>query len=183
VALTLARISCDAETSAGLHNDSNSRARGSGRSATPCPELVRLRNSASEAWKQAMRVPPSDRCGALYHASLPRWRHSTTQITITSHATFLSHCRIKWKGTTARRYKLATMHVLDALFDHFQQISSNVEIIGSLAQCSPIRQLPSESGSQPVSLELGKCFPGCPRKRTSDLRRHLASLVAAVVVA
>jgi hypothetical protein len=30
------------------------------------------------------------------------------------------------------------MLVLDALFDHFQQISSNVEIIGSLVQCSPI---------------------------------------------
>src|SRR5215467_7844188 len=37
---------------------------------TPCPELVRLRNAASEAWKQAMSVPPSERCGALYHASL-----------------------------------------------------------------------------------------------------------------
>ena len=36
----------------------------------PCPEYVRLRNAASEAWKQAMRVPPSERCGALYHASL-----------------------------------------------------------------------------------------------------------------
>jgi len=33
-------------------------------------ELVRLRNAATEAWKQAMRVPPSERCGALYHASL-----------------------------------------------------------------------------------------------------------------
>jgi hypothetical protein len=37
---------------------------------TPCPELVRLRNAATEAWKEAMRVPPSERCGALYHASL-----------------------------------------------------------------------------------------------------------------
>src|SRR5258708_23229604 len=37
---------------------------------TPCPELVRLRSAATEAWKQAMRVPPSERCGALYHASL-----------------------------------------------------------------------------------------------------------------
>jgi hypothetical protein len=36
----------------------------------PCPELVRLRNAASEAWKQAMKVPLSERCGALYHASL-----------------------------------------------------------------------------------------------------------------
>ena len=37
---------------------------------TPCPELVRLRNEATEAWKEAIRVPPSERCGALYHASL-----------------------------------------------------------------------------------------------------------------
>jgi hypothetical protein len=36
---------------------------------TPCPELVRLRNAATEAWKEAMRVPPSQRCGALYPAS------------------------------------------------------------------------------------------------------------------
>src|SRR3954447_18994966 len=37
---------------------------------TPCQELVRLRNAATEAWKQAMRAPPSERCAALYHASL-----------------------------------------------------------------------------------------------------------------
>ena len=37
---------------------------------TPCPELVRLRSAATESWKEAMRVPPSERCGALYHASL-----------------------------------------------------------------------------------------------------------------
>jgi hypothetical protein len=36
---------------------------------TPCAELVRLRNAATEAWKQAMRAPPSERCGALYRAS------------------------------------------------------------------------------------------------------------------
>jgi hypothetical protein len=37
---------------------------------TPCSELVRLRNAANEAWKQAMSVPPSERCGVLYRASL-----------------------------------------------------------------------------------------------------------------
>jgi hypothetical protein len=37
---------------------------------TPCEEYLRLRNAASEAWKQAMRTPQSDRCGALYRASL-----------------------------------------------------------------------------------------------------------------
>ena len=37
---------------------------------TPCPELVRLRNSATAAWKAAMRVPSPERCGALYQASL-----------------------------------------------------------------------------------------------------------------
>jgi len=36
----------------------------------PCPDLVRLRNAASEAWTQAMRAPPAERCGALHHASL-----------------------------------------------------------------------------------------------------------------
>jgi hypothetical protein len=45
-----------------------------------------------------------------------------------------THCWTKWKGTTARRYRLATMLVLDALFDHIQQISSNVEIIRGLVQ-------------------------------------------------
>jgi hypothetical protein len=37
---------------------------------TPCPEFLQLRNAANEAWKQAMRVPRSERCGALYHSSL-----------------------------------------------------------------------------------------------------------------
>lgn len=36
----------------------------------PCRELVSLRNAASAAWTQAMRAPPSERCGALYHAAL-----------------------------------------------------------------------------------------------------------------
>jgi hypothetical protein len=35
----------------------------------PCPDVVRLRNAATEAWKQAMRVSRSERCGALYHAA------------------------------------------------------------------------------------------------------------------
>jgi len=35
----------------------------------PCQEMVRLRNAASEAWKQAMRAPPAERCGAFHHAS------------------------------------------------------------------------------------------------------------------
>jgi hypothetical protein len=36
----------------------------------PCAEYVRLRNAAAEAWEQAMRAPSSERCGALYYASL-----------------------------------------------------------------------------------------------------------------
>jgi|SRR5262245_1202095 len=36
----------------------------------PCSEFLRLRNAANEAQKQAMRVPRSERCEALYHASL-----------------------------------------------------------------------------------------------------------------
>ena len=38
------------------------------------------------------------------------------------------------------------MLVLDALFDHIQQISSNVEIIGRLVQFAQFRQLMSELG-------------------------------------
>ena len=40
------------------------------------------------------------------------------------------------------------MLVLDALFDHFQQISSNVEITGSLVQCSPISAVDVRVGSR-----------------------------------
>jgi hypothetical protein len=36
----------------------------------PCPEVVRLRNAATEAWKEAMRAPQPERCGALDQASL-----------------------------------------------------------------------------------------------------------------
>lgn len=36
----------------------------------PCQEYLRLRNAATETWKQAVRAPPSERCGALYHASM-----------------------------------------------------------------------------------------------------------------
>jgi hypothetical protein len=38
------------------------------------------------------------------------------------------------------------MFVLDVLFDHIQQISSNIEIIGSLVQFAQFRQLMSELG-------------------------------------
>jgi hypothetical protein len=37
---------------------------------TPCQEYLQLRNAATEAWRQAMRAPRSERCGALHHASL-----------------------------------------------------------------------------------------------------------------
>ena len=37
---------------------------------TPCQQYLRLRNAASEAWRQAMGTPRSDRCAALHRASL-----------------------------------------------------------------------------------------------------------------
>jgi len=40
------------------------------------------------------------------------------------------------------------MFVLDVLFDHIQQISSNIEIIGSLVQFAQFRQLMSELGQK-----------------------------------
>jgi hypothetical protein len=38
------------------------------------------------------------------------------------------------------------MFVLDALFDHIRQISSNIEIVGSLVQFAQFWQLMSELG-------------------------------------
>jgi hypothetical protein len=35
----------------------------------PCQEYLQLRNEASGAWRQAMRAPRSERCGAFGHAS------------------------------------------------------------------------------------------------------------------
>ncbi len=35
---------------------------------TPCQEYLRLRNAATEAWKEAMREASSERCEALHQA-------------------------------------------------------------------------------------------------------------------
>lgn len=104
---------------------------------TPCQENLRLRDAATEAWKQAMRSPPSERCGALHHASL------AAEATLKYADSNREPCDISVQllnqvEATARQYRLATMLVLDALFDHIQQISSHVEIIGSLVQRSPL---------------------------------------------
>ena len=69
MALTRARIPYDAERSACLRNDGMVGLGVQVEAQTPCPEYLRLRNAATEAWKQAMTAPPSERCGALYHAS------------------------------------------------------------------------------------------------------------------
>jgi hypothetical protein len=34
-----------------------------------CPDVLRLRNAATEIWRQAMRVPRSERCAALHRAA------------------------------------------------------------------------------------------------------------------
>ena len=59
---------------------------------TPCQEYLRLRNAATEAWKEAMRAPPSGRCRALHHASLAAEATLKYADTIASHAAFLSNC-------------------------------------------------------------------------------------------
>src|SRR5947199_1092487 len=104
---------------------------------TPCPELVRLRNAATEAWKQAMRAPPSERCGALYHASL------AAEATLKYADNHRESCDISVPLLNQvegyhREAVQARDNALDALFDHIQQISSHVEIIGSLVQRSPV---------------------------------------------
>jgi hypothetical protein len=88
----------------------------------------------------------------------PRRRHSTTQMTIASHATFPSRCWTRWNGTAARRCRLATMLVLDALFGHIQQISSNVEITGSLHQFAKFRQLAAGAGDGAYIIDQGRSF-------------------------
>src|SRR5215471_2371062 len=57
------------------------------------------------------------------------------------------------------------MLVLDALFDHFQQISSNVEIIGSLVQCSPISAIDVRVGSRAAPLAGPSGRPHSPQLR------------------
>jgi hypothetical protein len=46
------------------------------------------------------------------------------------------------------------MFVLDVLFDHIQQISSNIEIIGSLVQFAQFRQLMSEFQKRKSSMRV-----------------------------
>ena len=46
------------------------------------------------------------------------------------------------------------MFVPDALFDHIHQISSNIEIIGSLVQCSPISAIDVRCGSCVTSIAM-----------------------------
>jgi hypothetical protein len=66
---------------------------------TPCQEYLQLRNAATEAWRQAMRAPRSERCGALHHASL------AAEATLKYADNNRESCDIstKWKGTTARQ--------------------------------------------------------------------------------
>ena len=55
------------------------------------------------------------------------------------------------------------MLVLDALFDHFQQISSNVEIIRSLVQCFPISAIDVRIGSCVTSIAGPTALRNCTR--------------------
>src|ERR1700743_1249859 len=43
---------------------------GQAEAQAPCPELVQLRDAATEAWKAAMRAPQSERCGAFNRAAV-----------------------------------------------------------------------------------------------------------------
>jgi hypothetical protein len=57
------------------------------------------------------------------------------------------------------------MLVLDALFDHIQQISSNIEIMGSLVRFAQFRQLMSELGQSRTDFA-GMTASGGRAKRT-----------------
>jgi hypothetical protein len=60
------------------------------------------------------------------------------------------------------------MLVLDALFDPFRQISSNVEIIGTLVRCSPISASERPSWVIRVILVVGRLLPVFAYKKTSQ---------------
>jgi hypothetical protein len=53
--------------------------------------------------------------------------------------------------------------LLDALFDRIHQISSNVEIIGSLVQCSPISAIDVGVGSKGLVAQLSGKSPLTPQ--------------------
>ncbi|SRR6266849_6792737 len=59
------------------------------------------------------------------------------------------------------------MFVLDVLFDHIQQIASNVEIIGRLVQFAQFRRLMSELGPG--------CVKTCPSQGRPELFSQLPS--------
>jgi hypothetical protein len=107
---------------------------------TSCAELLRLRNAANQPWKRAMRVPRSERCLALHHATLAA--EATLKYVNDNRRSCNIAIRTKWNRTTARRYRLTTMFVLDARFDPFHQTSSN-EIRRSLDSDRAFRQLMS----------------------------------------
>jgi hypothetical protein len=82
-----------------------------------CQEYLQLRNVTTEAWKEAMRASPSERCGALYQAS------SAAELTLKCADNNRESCDISVQllnqldGYTVTRSRLATMFVPDVLFD------------------------------------------------------------------
>jgi hypothetical protein len=96
----------------------------------PCPELVRMRNAASDAWKQAMRVLPSERCGALYQASLAA--EATLNYANSNHESCHISDRLmnQLEGYHREAVQARENACAGRPLRHFRQISSNVEIIG-----------------------------------------------------
>jgi hypothetical protein len=105
---------------------------------TPCPEYLRLRNAATEAWKQAMRAPLSERCGALYHASL------AAEATLKYADNNRESCDISVPVLNQlERYHREAVEARDNVCAGrparpFPADIIQLEIIGSLVQCSPI---------------------------------------------
>jgi hypothetical protein len=104
----------------------------------PCPELVRMRNAASDAWKQAMRVLPSERCGVLYQASLAA--EATLNYANSNHESCHISDRLmnQLEGYHREAVQARENACAGRPLRPFPQVSSNVEIIGTLVRCSPI---------------------------------------------
>ena len=110
----------------------------------PCQEYLRLRNAATEAWKQAMRAPQSERCGALYHASL------AAEATLKYADNNRESCGISVPllNQVEGYYREAVQARDNACAGRPLRPSSHVEIMGSLVQRSPVSENDVQVGSE-----------------------------------
>ena len=134
----------------------------------PCQEYLRLRNAATEAWQQAMRAPQSERCGALYHASL------AAEATLKYADNNRESCGISVRLLNqVEGYHREAIQARDNAcagrpLRPYPADSSNVEIVGSLVQCSLISAIDVRVGARAAET-VGPAASACPQRPESGL--------------